>query len=323
MIQHFTMAALIAATALSPLAAAQEYPTRPIKAIVAFSAGSGPDVVMRLVGEKLARAWGQPIVVENRPGASGWIAMDAGKKAPADGYTLVQTTNEQMSLQPHLYKKIPYDAGKDFEPVAGLYWTNFFIAVPAASKWTSLNDLVAEAKARRGELTYGSWGIGSIAHVSAVMLELASGTQMNHIPFKELPQLYGGVANGEVGWAFGTAATTASLYQSKKVKYLALAAPNRLARYPEVPTVSEAGGPANFEVRALIGLVAPRGVPKSVIERINAEVNKALGEADVRERLAAVGFEPLPGTPSAFGEALAEDSRKFAEVVKRANISLD
>jgi tripartite-type tricarboxylate transporter receptor subunit TctC len=278
---------------------------------------------MRLVGEKLARSWGQQVIVENRPGGNGWIAIDAVKKSPPDGYTLLQLDDTHMALQPHIYKQLPHDLVRDFDPVAPLYRTYFFVVVPANSEWKSVGDLVAAAKAKPGALTYGTWGIGSVGHVGTSMLEAATGTQMTHVPFKELPQLYGAVANGEVAWAYGTAATAGPLYRAKKVKFLALAAPKRLAGYPDIPTVSEAGGPANFEVKAWVGLLAPRGTPKPIIEQINADVAKALAEPDVRERLAGVGFEPYSTAPGEVVNAIAADSRKYADVVKRAKISLD
>jgi tripartite-type tricarboxylate transporter receptor subunit TctC len=146
---------------------------------------------------------------------------------------------------------------------------------------------------------------------------------MMHVPFKEMGQVYSSVATGDIKWAFGTAATAGPMYQAKKVKFLALAAPKRLSGFPDVPTVSEAGGPANFEVKTWVGLFAPKGTPKAVIEKINTDVGKVLEAADVRERLATLGFEPYAGAPSELTKAIERDSRKFGEVVKRAKISLD
>jgi tripartite-type tricarboxylate transporter receptor subunit TctC len=317
-------AALIAFTMLVPGAAtAQQFPTKPVRALVPYSAGSGPDAVLRDVGDKVSRAWGQQLIVENRPGANGWIAIEAAKKSAPDGYTLLQVDNTHMALQPHLYKQLPFDPVKDFEPVAPLYWTHFFIVVPANSPWKSVADLIAAAKAKPGRVTYGTWGIGSVAHVGNSMLEAATGIQMTHVPFKELPQLYAAVANGEVDWAFGTAATAGPLLRANKVRFLALAAPKRLAQLPDVPTVAEAGGPANFEVKTWVGLFAPRGTPKPVIDRISADVAKALSEPSTRERLATFGFEPFVAPPAEVGAAIAADSKQFAEVVRRAKISLD
>jgi tripartite-type tricarboxylate transporter receptor subunit TctC len=317
-----TSAALTMAV-LSTATSGQQFPAKPVRVLVPYSAGSGPDAVLRDVGDKVSRAWGQQLIVENRPGANGWLAIEAAKKAQPDGYTLLQVDNTHMALQPHLYKQLPFDPVKDFDPVAPLYWTHFFIVVPASSDWKSVADLIAAAKTRPGQLTYGTWGIGSVAHVGTSMLESATGAQMTHVPFKELPQLYSAVANGEVAWAFGTAATAGPLYRAKKVKFLALAAPKRLAQFPDIPTVSEAGGPANFEVKTWVALFASRGTPKPVIERINADVAKALAEPDARERLVTFGFEPWSAAPGEVAKAIEADSRKFADVVKRAEISLD
>jgi tripartite-type tricarboxylate transporter receptor subunit TctC len=315
--------AVLVTAVVADTAAAQQYPTKPVKALAPYSTGSGPDAVMRLIGDRLSRAWGQQILVENKPGANGFLAIEAAKRSAPDGYTLLFVDNTHMALQPHLFKQLPYDPVRDFDPVAPLYSTHFFVVVPASSPWKNVTDLVNAAKAKPGEVTYGSWGIGSVAHVGAAMLEAGTATQMTHIPFKEMGQVYTAVGNGEISWAFGTVATAGPMYRAKKVKFIALAAPKRLAGFPDVPTVSEAGGPANFEVKAWVGLFAPRGIPKPAIERIHADVTRALSEADVRERMAGFGFEPYAGPPAELTKAMEADFRKFGDVVKRAKISLD
>lgn len=316
-------ACLLIATGLQPLAAQQPFPSHAIRAVLPYSAGSGPDAVLRHVGEKLSQSAGMQVVIENKPGANGWLAIDTVKRAAPDGYSLLEVDNTHMALQPHLYKKLPFDPLKDFEPVAPLYWTHFFIVVPANSPWNSVADLIASAKANPGKMTYGTWGIGSVAHVGSAMLEKATGTQMMHVPFKELPQLYTAVANGELSWAFGSAATAGPLYKAKKVKLLALAAPQRLAEYNDIPTVSEAGGPAGFELKTWVALFGPRGMPKAAVERINASVNQALNEPDVLARMANFGFESWRGSPADITRAAAADSTRFAKIVAESGISLD
>jgi tripartite-type tricarboxylate transporter receptor subunit TctC len=314
--------ALMVAT-LAASAAAQAFPSKPVRTVLPYSAGSGPDAVMRQVGEKLTKGWGHQLVVDNKPGANGWIAIGEAKRAAPDGYTLMAVDNTHVTLQPHLYRQLPFDPVRDFEPVAPLYSTYFFIVVAADSPWKSVADLMAAAKVKKGELTYGTWGMGSVGHIGTSMLEAATGAQMTHVPFKELPQLYTAVATGEVAWAFGTAATAGPLYRAKKVKFLALAAPKRLAGFADVPTVSEAGGPANFELKTWVALYAPKGTPKAVVDSVNASVAKALAEPDVQERFASFGFEPWVASPVELAKTAEADTRRFAEVVKHAKVALD
>lgn len=326
---QFTLkASLLSAIALALFASvtpvsAQSFPTKPVRAVVPFSAGSGPDSVVRMVGEKLNRELGQQLVVDNKPGANGWLTIGEVKRTPADGYNLMLVDATHMSLQQHLYKQMPFDPVKDFDLVAPLYTTNFFIVVSANSPWKSVSDLIAAAKAKDNEITYGSWGIGSVAHVGTAMLESATGTQMRHIPFKELPQLYTAVSTGEVDWAFGTAASAGPLYKAKKVKFLAYAGTKRLAGYTDVPTVGEAGGPNNFELNTWVAFYAPKGVPKATVDRLYSSTQKAMAEPDVKERLNAVGFEPWMVTPADATKVAEADRLRFAEVVKKAKISVD
>ena len=315
--------AVLATSLVASNVMAQAFPAKPVRSVAPYSPGSGPDSVMRILGDKLSRAWGQQLVIDNKPGASGFLAIGDAKRAAPDGYTVLQVDNTHMALQPHVFKKLPYDPVKDFEPVAPLYFTNFFIVVAADSPWKDVGDLVKAAKAAPNAITYGSWGIGSVAHVGAAMLEAATDSRMLHVPFKEMGQVYTSVASGDIKWAFGTAATAGPMYQAKKVKFLALAAPKRLLGYADVPTVGEAGGPANFEVQAWVGLFAPAGTPKAAIEKINADVSKVLEAPDVRDRLATFGFVPYIGAPSELTKAIERDSRRFGEIVKRAKISLD
>jgi tripartite-type tricarboxylate transporter receptor subunit TctC len=306
-----------------PSAMAQTYPAKPVRSVAPYSPGSGPDAVMRILSERLSRDWGQQLVVDNKPGANGFIAISDAKRAAPDGYTVLQVDNTHMALAPHLFKQLPYDPLKDFEPLAPVYFTNFFVVVAANSPWKDVGDLIKAARAAPGDITYGSWGVGSVAHVGASMFETATGTRMTHVPFKDMGNVYTSVATGDIKWAFGTAATAGPMFQAKKVKFLALAAPKRLAGYTDVPTVGEAGGPAGFEVKTWVGLFAPIGTPKAAIDKINADVGKVLMTADVKDRLATFGFEPYIGPPSELTKAMERDSRKFGDVVKRAQISLD
>jgi tripartite-type tricarboxylate transporter receptor subunit TctC len=318
------MAFCALALATAPLLAQESYPTQTVRAVLPYSAGSGPDAVMRHVGELLSRDWGQSVVVDNKPGANGWLAIGEVNRARPDGHTLLTLDSTYMALQPHLYKKLPFDPARDFEPVAGLYSTGFFIVVGANSPWKSVADLVAAAKAKPDIVSYGSWGLGSVAHVGTAQFEAASGIRMMHVPFKELPQLYTAVATGEVDWAFGSAATVGPLYRAGKVKLLAYAGgAKRLPGYENVPTLAEAGGPAGVEVGTWVAVFAPKNTPQPVVERIHAGVAKALAQPAVRERMAGFGFEPWQARPAEVARARVADTQRYAQVVQRARIALD
>ena len=300
---------LAAGLAAAPLLAQTAYPTQLVRAVLPYSAGSGPDSVMRHVGELMSKDWGQAVVVDNKPGANGWLAIGEVKRAKPDGHTLMVVDSTHMTLQPHLYKKMPFDTTRDFEPVTGLYTTGFFIVVKADSPWKNVADLVAAAKAKPGGVNYGTWGLGSVAHVGTAQFEAASGIQMTHVPFKELPHLYTSVANGEVDWAFGSAATVGPLYQAGKVRLLAYAGAKRLPGYEKIPTVGEAGGPAGLEVGTWVAIFGPKGTPKAVVERLNGAANAALQDPVVQQRLKAMGVQALGGEPQRLS-SLMEDTRK-------------
>lgn len=317
------MTTFLALTLTSATLLAQGYPAQNVRTVMPYSAGSGPDAVMRHVSDLLTRDWGQSTVVDNKPGANGWLAAGEVKRARPDGHTLLALDNSYMALQPHLYKKMPFDPVGDFEPVAGLYNTGFFIVVKAGSPWKTVADLVASAKASPGGVSYGTWGIGSVAHVGTAQFEASSGIQMMHVPFKELPQLYTSVANGEVDWAFGSAATVAPLYQAGKVKLLAYAGAKRLPGYEDIPTVAEAGGPAGLEVGTWVAVFAPKGTPAAVVERIRAGVDKALAHPSMRERLSGFGFQAWHAGPADLARALEGDTKHYSQVVQRARISLN
>jgi tripartite-type tricarboxylate transporter receptor subunit TctC len=323
---HLSMKALCAGLALTlsaGAAMAQAFPSRPVKIVTPFPPGSGPDVVMRLVSEQLSRAWGQPVLVDNKPGGSGVIAFDAVKRAPADGYTFLQADNLQLTALPHLMPKLPYDVVKDFDPVAVQFRLFFFVAVPSNSKWNNMSDLIADAKAKPGELTYGSWNVGSPGHLGAALLEGATGTQMRHIPFKETSQLYSAVAMGAPDWAFGSAVSSGAMYKAGKIKYIAVAGPKRIAGFENVPTMAEAGGPASVEVGGWMGFMAPRGTPVAIVNKVNEDMAKVLQDPAIKERFASFGFEPITAKPAEVAKMIEVDSRKQGEVIRNAKISIE
>jgi tripartite-type tricarboxylate transporter receptor subunit TctC len=318
-----TALALCAAAILPFTAHAQEFPTKPVRIITPFPVGSGPEGVVRLVADKLSRAWGKPVIVENKPGGNGFLAIDLFKRGAADGHDLIQLDNVHLSAYPHLFKKLPYDLQKDFEPLLPLFKTYFFVTTAADSKYRNMGDLIADAKANPGKLNYGSWSVGNPVHLGSALLDTVAGIQTQHIIYKETSQLYTGVATGELTFALGTSATAGPLYRAGKLKFLAIAAPKRLPAFKDVPTVVEAGGPAGFEVSGWTAIAAPKGLPKSVAEKIRRDIEKALAEPDVREKFVSFGYEPFTPTREEFSRYTQSESTRFAGIIKKANASLD
>ena len=302
---------------------AQDFPTKTVRLMTPFPVGSGPDGLLRLVAEKLSQNWGKTVVVENKPGGNGFIAIDTFKRANSDGHDLIQLDSLHLSTYPHLFKKLPYDAAADFEPLVPLFKTYFFFTVAPNSKYKKVADIVSEARASPGQLNYGSWSVGNPAHLGAALFESQTKTHMQHIVYKETSVLYSAVANGELSFALGTNATAGALYRAGKLDYLAVAAPKRLASFPHVPTVAESGGPAGFEVTGWTVIAAPRGLPRNITEKIQRDVEKALAEPDVREKMASFLYEPFTLSRDQLNRYIDAESRRFAAVIRNGQISVD
>jgi tripartite-type tricarboxylate transporter receptor subunit TctC len=314
---------LVALLAPAALAQAQPFPTKLVKITMPHSPGVAPSIFTRLVAEKLAREWGQQVVVENRPGASGFIAIEAMRNAAKDGHELLVVANSHMSINPVLYRKLPYDPEKDFVPVALLLRASFFATVAANGPYPDLAALIAAAKANPGKLSYSSSYVGSPSHLGAADFTFRTGTTMIHAPYKDQAQMYVGIANGDIDWAFSTLGSALSLIRAGRLKPIALAARQRLPSAPDIPTVEEAGGPAGFEIESWIALVAPRGTPMPVVRKINSDVARVISSPDVLERMTLFGFEPAPATPEEIAELIRSDTRKNAEVVQRSGARAD
>jgi tripartite-type tricarboxylate transporter receptor subunit TctC len=303
--------------------AQDDFPNKPVTLVTAFAAGSGPDAVLRLVADKLGKTWNQRIVIDNKPGGGGFIAIEAARRGAPDGYTLLQLDSEHLAALPYLYKSRGFETLKTFEPVAALFRTPFLVAVGADSKVKTMADLVATAKAEPGRVTYGSWGVGSPGHLGAEQLELLTGAQMQHVPYREVSQLFTAVASGDVSWSFGSIPSSQGAYKAGKLRYIAIAAPRRIPQFPEVPTVGEAGGPSGLEVNSFVVLVAPRGMPVAVRDRINADVRKALAEPDIKARFDTFAFETLTWSPAEIEAQAAVKAATYGDLVRRKNISLE
>ena len=318
------LGAVAAATLCLPaLAQTGNFPTKPVTIVTAFAAGSGPDAVLRQVSDKLSRLWSQPVLVSNKPGGGGFIAIESTQRAAADGYTLLQLDSEHLAALPHLYKAKGFVTLNAFDPVAPLFRTPFFVAVPADSKWQNIKDLVGAAKAAPNKVSYGSWGIGSPGHLGAEQLELQTSTEMTHIAYREVSQLFTAVGSGELQWSFGSLPSSQGIFKAGKLRYIAVAAAKRVPQMPDVPTVAEAGGPAGFEVNSFVSLLAPKGLAGDVKAKIHADVLKVLADPDVVARYNTFAFETITWSPDDIRKNADAKSKIYEELVKRKSISLD
>ena len=302
---------------------AQTFPAQPVRSISPFPAGSGPDVIARIVGEKLNASWKQSVIVDPRPGANGFLAANAVKQAAPTGYDLLMADVGHLSISPSLFKKLPYDPKADFVPIGLLYRTSFFIAVGANSPYRTAKDLISAAAAAPGKLSYGSNSVGGPLHLGAAQLEAATGTKMLHVPYKELSQLYAAVSTGEVDWAMASIASAGPLLKAGKLRFIAVADDVRSSSLPNVPTLEESGGPKSVKARSWVGLMAPKGTPAAVVTVLNKSLNDVLRQPDVIEKMANFGFVPDPVTPAALASLIESDTVVYAEIVKRTGASAE
>ena len=314
---------LLVAMMLPALVLAQTFPNKTVRIISPFSTGIGPDLFARALADTLQKEWGQPVVVESRPGANGFIAIDALKKSAPDGHELLILADSHLAINPSLFKKLPYNVETDMTPVGGLYRTFFFVAVKSDGPYQSILQLIAGAKANPGKLTYGSPYVGSPSHLGNAVFDFETGTQTIHVPYKEQLQIFTSIANGDLTWAIATAASTTAMVKAGRVKLIAVAANKRLASHPEVPTVEEAGGPKDFVVAAWLALLAPQGTPQNIVRKISADTQKALSNPDMKKRIDALGFEAMPSGPEQIAEMIRTANRKNAEIIKRVGATAD
>ena len=299
------------------------FPTKPVNLVTAFAAGSGPDAVLRQVADKLSKLWNQPVLITNRPGGGGFIAIEATRRAAPDGYTLLQLDSEHLSALPLLYKSKGFVTLDNFDPVATLFRTPFLVAVASDSKWQNMKDLVAAAKAAPGKVSFGSWGVGSPGHLGGEELELLTQIDMTHVAYREVSQLFTSVGAGDVQWSMASIPSSQGIYKAGKLRYLAVAASKRLPQMPDVPTMAEAGGPAGFEVNSFVSLVAPKGLPADVSAKINADVQKVLADPEVKARYNTFAFETINWSPAEIRRNADIKFKTYEQLVKRKNISLD
>ena len=314
---------IIAMIALPDGASAQKtYPTKPVRILVPFPPGGPADALARIVGDKLGQALGQPFVIENKPGAGGNIGMEQGAKAAPDGYTLTLAPTGNMTIAPSLYAKLPYDPARDYAPITVLATVPNILIVHPSVPARSLAELIALAKAKPGTLNYASPGNGSGPHLAGELLKNMAGIDLVHVPFNGVGPAMTAVLAGDVQMFFAQSSAALPHVKSGKVIALGVASRKRIAAAPELPTIAEAGLPG-FDVTSWYALVAPARTPAPVVDRLHAEIVKVLGSADVREKIAALGAEPVGNTPAEFTAMQRAEAARWAKLAREANIHAD
>ena len=297
-------------------ARAEGFPEKPSHFIVGFTPGGPSDIIARALGQKLSEFWSQPVVIENRPGAGGNIAAEAAAKSAPDGYTWLLGNNSILATNQSLYKKLAFDPVADFAPVALVAIQPNILVVNPAVPATSVKELIALAKARPGQLNYASSGSGAAAHLAAELFKTLAGVEMVHVPYKGAqPALTDVIAGQAQRLMFATSASVIPYIKAGRLRALAVTTSKRSAAVPDLPTVSEAGVPG-FEAITWHGVVVPRATPRALVERLNADIVKALQARDLHERLESLGAELAPGTPQDFADYIAREIPKWAKVVK-------
>ena len=311
----FSVAALLTSQGPSPLAA-QEFPSRTIRIISPFPPGAGPDVMIRILGESLSAILKQPVVIEAKPGGSGIPAMEAIKSAPPDGHVLGLTSDQNLTILPHINPSIPYDPKMDFTPVSRILSSSYFVLVASKGPYSSLKDLIADARSAPRKVSFGTQAVGSQAHLGAALFGSLIGAEMVLVPYRDMSQLFLNIGNGDVGWVLSTAASASAFLQNGTIKPLAIAQRARSPQFPDVPTVAEAAG-FEFESAPWLALVGPRGLPPAVVAQLNAAVKTAVAEQRMQDWLRSVVFDARTGSPEDLRTIIADDLNKNAELVKR------
>jgi tripartite-type tricarboxylate transporter receptor subunit TctC len=298
------------------------YPTRPIRVITHAPPGTSPDVVARIIAERLVAVLGQPVIVENRPGASGTIALAAVAKAQADGYTL-GTLTLSHAVAPSLVAPLPYDTARDFAPVRQTTQASMMLVVRGESPWRSVSELVAAAKAKPGRLNYASTGNGSPLHLVTEVFKQRAGIDIHHIPYKGAVAAMTALLGQEADLLPTSAVTVVAMIRSGKLRAIASTGPLRMPAFPDVPTLAELGY-TGFDVRDWQGLAVPSQTPKDLIARLATEIAKVLDQTESKERLATIGLEPVADSnPAAFGALIRAELVRWAKVVREAGIRAD
>lgn len=298
---------------------AQAYPNRPVRVVVPQAAGGGVDIWARSIALKLSETWGQQIVIDNRPGANGIIGIEQVTKAKPDGYTIAAAFTSVLTINPHVYKSLPYDTFRDLAPITQTVTNTIVLVVNPYLPVHSVKQLVALGKSRPGDLTYGSFGVGNMTHLAGELLRLEAGMKPVHVPYKGETPAVTDLIGGQVAYIFATAPGVAGHIKSGRLRLLATCGEQRATAYPDTPTMVEAGYP-NVLVTGWGGFVAPAGTASEIIQKFQRDTARHLQAPDLRERLSAIGSEPSGTTPEQFAAFLKSETDKWARVSKAAGI---
>jgi tripartite-type tricarboxylate transporter receptor subunit TctC len=308
--------------ACSSQALAQPYPAKPVRIVVPYSAGGGTDIVARSLGQKLAERWDQPVLVDNRVGASGMIGAEAVAKAVPDGYTLLMATPPEISVNQYLYAKVSYRPERDFEPITLVAVTPLVIATHPGVPARNIQELVALAKAKPGTLVYATPGTGSTQHLTAEMLMAQAGIQLVHIPYKGAGQSIPDVLGGQVPIGIYGLLTINQHMKAGKIRVLAVTTLKRSSTSPELPTLAESGFPG-FDTSLWFGLLAPAATPREIIAKVHDDAVQALKLPEVKERIASQGADIVGDSPAEFAAFIAAEAAKYAKIIKQAGVKLE
>lgn len=300
---------------------AQSYPNRPVRFIVAFPPGGPVDIVGRTLAQKLREGLGQPVIVDNRAGASGIVGTEITAKAPPDGYTVLVAAST-LAIQATLYSKLPYDTAKDFTAVATLAGAPLMLVTHPSLPVKTVKELIAFARARPGQLNYASPGSGSANHLSGEMLKTMTGIDVVHVPYKGGAPAEADFLGGHVAFMFNTISSALPHVRAGRLRALGVTWARRSSAAPQIPTIAEAGV-RGFESGTWYGIIGPAGLPQNIVTRLNAEINKSLEAPDVKERMASLGLEPIIGTPERFAQFIREEIVKWGKVVKDSGARAD
>ena len=294
------------------------WPTKPVKIIVPFPAGGPTDVMTRSLADKLSTALGQPVIIDNKPGAGGTIGSDVVAKSAPDGYTLLMATGSTHSVGPYL-GKVPYDPQKDFTPVIYVGTATNILLVSPKLGVSNVRELIALAKQKPGELNYATSGIGSVAHLTSEMFASMAGIKLTHVPYKGTQQSIADIASGQVAMLFDNVLTAKPHVDSGRLKGIAISSSKRSELVPDIPTVAESGLPG-FESNNWFGIFGPANLPKPIVERLNAEVNRIVKDPAIRERFHTLGFETTGGSPQDLDNIMKSEAQKWSKVIRDANV---